>query len=158
MALKPPNETRTLVIAFGNTLRQDDGVGERAAAGLMGESTENGNMRVIFRQQLTPDLAASIGEARHVIFIDADTGPVPGSISVRRLLPAVHCSAGLHHWMSPAELLAWAQVLYGSAPKAEQVTVSGAAFDFGEGLTPPVRSALPTLLEIVNQLTSTPDG
>lgn len=151
MALKEANKNGTLIIAFGNPLRQDDGVGFQAAK-LLSHAPENGNMQVIFRHQLTPDLTAPISEARRVIFIDADTGPVPGSISIRNLNPAMCVSPSFVHHMTPVEILAWTNILYGRAPRADQVTVSCAAFNFKEGLTPPVQSALPILVEIINQI------
>jgi hydrogenase maturation protease len=150
MALKRPNG-RTLVIAFGNPLRQDDGIGFHAAE-LLGHSSGNGDMQVIFRQQLTPDLAASIAEAERIIFIDADTGPPPGSISVRNLKPETFISSCLFHHITPGEIIAFANKIYGRTPRTHQVTVSGAAFDFKEGLTPSVKSALPVLVEIVKNL------
>lgn len=144
---------KTLVIAFGNPLRRDDGVGYRAAS-LLSDALPDGAATVIFRQQLTEDLAGAVGEADRVIFIDAEIAPRPGAVSIKRLGPADFLSNVLLHRMTPADVLAWTKLIYGRVPRSEQVTVAGVAFDFGDSLTPPVEAALPALVETVKHLVS----
>jgi hypothetical protein len=49
-------------------------------------------------------------------------------------------------------LLAYAQLLYGHAPPATLVTVSGFSFDHGEELSPGMAAVLPDLLEQIRRL------
>jgi Ni,Fe-hydrogenase maturation factor len=53
------------------------------------------------------------------------------------------------HEFSPATLLSLAQELYGSAPQGVFITLCGACFDHGEGLSPEVQSRLPAVVEMV---------
>ncbi|WP_054695086.1 hypothetical protein [Desulfosarcina cetonica] len=82
-------QQKTLVIAFGNPLRRDDGVGYRAAP-LLSDALADDAATVIFRQQLTEDLAVAVGEADRVIFIDAEIASPPGAVSIRRLRPRTY--------------------------------------------------------------------
>ncbi|MGA1285390.1 MAG: hypothetical protein ACO34J_15215 [Prochlorothrix sp.] len=71
---------RTLIIGYGNTLREDDGVGY-----CMAEAIAQWNLTGIESKavhQLTPDLAAHLAEVDRVIFIDvfpwtAEADPQP---------------------------------------------------------------------------------
>ena len=49
--------------------------------------------------------------------------------------------------MDPALLLAAAVDLYGSVPRAQLLTIVGAAFELGDGLSPVVVRQLPELFE-----------
>ena len=144
-------EKKILIIAYGNPIRQDDGVGWRAARHLR-ELFRDDPMEVIFRQQLTPELVLSVSNASRVVFIDSEVGDTPGTITLRDLDPA-HClSPGITHQMAPAELLAWTRILCGHLPRADLVTITGAAFDLNESLSPPVEAALPALFEMIKGL------
>lgn len=144
-------EKRVLIIAYGNPLRQDDGVGWRAAQRLREVLQENA-VEIIYRQQLTQDLVLSISSSSRVVFIDSEIGSTPGAITCRSIAPATFLSPNFTHHMTPAELLAWTRILCGQAPRAELVTITGAAFDLNESLSPPVEAALPTLFEMIKGL------
>lgn len=120
-----------LVIGYGNTLRGDDGIGpavaeEIAALGLPG-------VRVLVVQQLTPELAAELADARVTIFVDAAVGTEPVT-AVRLDRPAT--AGALTHAADPHGLLALARAVYGRVPEAWLVTVGGANFGFRDALTP----------------------
>ncbi len=57
--------------------------------------------------------------------------------------------------MTPIELLAWARILCGPVPRADLVTITGAAFDLNESLSPQVEAALPALLDKIKALAHT---
>lgn len=97
--MKPMKRTtapHTLIIGYGNTLRQDDGVGYR-----MAETIDRWDLPgVISRSvhQLTPDLAAELASVQRAIFIDAfpwdptsDRSPAPPASSP---LASPHPSSG----------------------------------------------------------------
>ena len=130
-----------LVLAIGNPLRRDDGA---AAAAVDGLGDDRG-VAVVVRHQLAPELADAVAAARMVAIVDARQGGAPGSIAWRELRAADAAPPALAHALSPEALLALAAALHGARPPAWLVTVAGADFSFGEGLSPPVERALPEL-------------
>ena len=57
------NTARCLILACGNTLRSDDGVGPKLAAWAEERFRQESEVRVISRQQFTPELAELIAAA-----------------------------------------------------------------------------------------------
>lgn len=95
-----------VVIGFGNPLRQDDGLGWRAAE-LIEARLTNDDTGVSACHQLTPELAAKVAGAPLVVFLDADVEQVPGEVSQRELKPE-----GQHIWshhLTPGQLLGLAE-------------------------------------------------
>jgi Ni,Fe-hydrogenase maturation factor len=82
-----------------------------------------------------------------VVFIDARAVGTPGDVAVERIEPAA--GGALGHHLGPAALLEVSRALYGSAPPAALVTVSGADFAHRQGLSPAVAAAMPRLREAV---------
>jgi len=142
--MSAPNTIRCLILACGNTLRGDDGVGpwlaEWAEQRYRGES----RIQVSSRQQWTPELAEDIAEAESVIFIDCSLESQPGSVSLHPVDPApVNPTIATHHLGAP-ELLALARELYNSTPhRALLLTVGAASTEIGEELSDAVKAALP---------------
>ncbi len=89
---------RCLILASGNTLREDDGVGLFLAAWAEQRFGSGWGVRVIARQQWTPELALDVAEAESVIFIDCAVHTVAGEVKVEAVGPA-NSQAGLatHH-------------------------------------------------------------
>ena len=142
--MSAPNTIRCLILACGNTLRGDDGVGpwlaEWAEQRYRGES----RIQVSSRQQWTPELAEDIAEAESVIFIDCSLESQPGSVSLHPVDPApVNPTIATHHLGAP-ELLALARELYNSTPhQALLLTVGAASTEIGEEFSDAVKAALP---------------
>jgi hydrogenase maturation protease len=124
-----------LIIGYGNPLRGDDGFGYRAAERIPG---------AIAVHQLTPELMEPISRADRVVFVDAAAVGVPGEVRRRRVIPAAG-DAGFTHHATPEGLLAGALALYGRAPEATLITVSGADFSLSDRLSPEVQAALDSL-------------
>jgi len=139
------------VVAFGNPLRGDDGVAWRVAQDL--EHSTDGAV-VLTLHQLTPEVALVVSQATGVIFVDAAQGPVPGRVSTCGLTPASAQSTLTHH-ISPETVLALAQRLYGTSPRAALVTVTAESFAIGELLSVPVTRAVPEAVRAVQQLVRT---
>ncbi len=137
--------TRVLVIGYGNTLRGDDGFGRRAAERLRA-IFDDPRIEVLSLHQLTPELMEPVSRAERVIFLDAAAGPVPGEIAATEIGPLDE-PGGFTHFSTPGGLLAGALALYGTAPKALLITVTGANFELGETLSQPVEHALQTLVD-----------
>src|SRR5579862_4135952 len=115
-----------LVLACGNTLRSDDGVGPSLAEWAAEKFRENAEVRVVATQQWTPDLAERIAEAGSVLFVDSSVESIAGRVS----LSAVEARAGdagvATHHLGAAELLALTRELYGSQPAHAMLLTVGA--------------------------------
>ena len=130
----------TLILAYGNPLRGDDGIGPEAGERLR-SIIQDSDVEIRTMHQLTPELMEPISRAERVIFIDACEGSVPGEISERAIEPSAAGTRFTHHAAAEA-LLAGALSLYGRAAEATMLTVEGAEFSLGSGLSPAVAHSL----------------
>jgi hydrogenase maturation protease len=143
----------TLVIGYGNPLRQDDGLGWHVAERL--GSAPSPGVEVIACHQLTPELAEPISRARRVVFVDALRGRTAGRIRCRAVAPEASAAAFSHH-VAPGALLALARALYGGCPPAWVVTVEGVAFDHGANVSPAVAAAVEVAVARIRELVRDP--
>ena len=135
---------RCLVLACGNTLRSDDGVGPKLADWAEERFYENGNVRVISRQQWTPELAEEIAAADSVLFVDSSVSSPPGRVRLIPVSSRVDSSAPASHHLKPSELLGLTRSLYGSIKShAMLLTVGVGSTELGETFSEPVKAALP---------------
>ena len=141
---------RVLIVACGNPLRCDDGLGWRAAEEVANLGLAQG-VEIITQHQLTPELAAPVSEADLVLFIDAAQGGEPGEVRCEPVVPARESSAFSHEF-TPSGVLNLAQELYGKAAPAFVVSLAGECFDHGTALSGSVVEAMPRLLARVAQL------
>ena len=117
-----------MVIGYGNPVRQDDGLGLRAA-----ELLEANGIEVLRCQQLTPELAADIADSQTAVFLDAAADLEPGAIRCTE----VACEPGgasTHH-LTPGQLLGFTAATFGRAPRALLISGGPCCMDFREGLT-----------------------
>ncbi len=136
-----------LIIGYGNPLRGDDGLGQRAAE-LLEEEFAGADVQVRACQQLTPELAEEVSAAEVVLFIDAAHDSPPGEFRCRRLEADSRASASFAHALEPEALLAAAHALYGRCPDAALLSVGGEHFGHTASLSSTVEQALPALLEM----------
>ncbi|MGA2194011.1 MAG: hydrogenase maturation protease [Bryobacteraceae bacterium] len=130
----------TLILAYGNPLRGDDGIGPEAGERLR-SIIRDPDVEIRTMHQLTPELMEPISRAARVIFIDACKGGVPGEIRERAIEPSTSPTRFTHH-ATPEGLLAGARALYGRAAEATILTVAGAEFSLSSGLSPAAASSL----------------
>jgi hydrogenase maturation protease len=139
-----PTPARCLVLACGNTLRSDDGIGPNLAEWAEERFRENNSVRVMARQQWTPDLAAEVAAAESVLFVDSSVNSMPGRVS---LIPvAAHANGNGHatHHVSAPELLGLSHSLYGCrSAHAMLLTVGAGSTELGETFSDRVEAALP---------------
>jgi hydrogenase maturation protease len=153
---------RCLILACGNTLREDDGVGPWLAAWAEERFRDNPAIRSIALQQWTPELSEDIAAAGSVLFIDCAIDAAPGSVRLTSVEPGDAPAALATHHLGPAQLLSLSQELYGSIPRASLLlTIGAASINLREGFSDIVSAALPearTLLEqaVARLLTPTP--
>ncbi len=135
---------RCLILACGNTLRSDDGVGPWLAAWAEERFAGEPAVRVIARLQWTPDLAEDIAQAESVVFLDCAVDTAPGAVRVACVRPE-RADAGLAtHHTGAAELLALSEEFYGSFPaNSLLLTIGAGSTEMGESFSPEVNAALP---------------
>jgi hydrogenase maturation protease len=148
----------TLIVAYGNPLRCDDGVAWRAADALANTFSES-EIEILRLHQLAPEVADAARNRELVLFVDAacvdDVENVhPGEVRVREIATQTgHRQPGhFSHVYSPEKVLALARELYNATPRAVVITVAGENFGHGDRLSAPVASALPELLAAIELL------
>ena len=130
----------TLVLAWGNPGRRDDGLGPAFAAAL-GQLSLPG-YAVETNYQLQVEDAARLADCDRGLFVDADRcGDEP--FRVRRVEPEAGGIGFTSHSISPGRLLALGRDLFCAEPEAWLMGIRGYDFDrFGEGLSPGARANL----------------
>ncbi|HEX4758218.1 MAG TPA: hydrogenase maturation protease [Terracidiphilus sp.] len=137
------NKTRCLILACGNTLRGDDGIGPWLAQWAEERFDDEPGVRVLSRQQWTLELAEEISTAETVLFVDCSATDGPGSVSIVAVQPAAVGSLATHHQGAP-ELLGLAGKLYASLPRtALLMTVGAGSIELSEEFSQPVLDAIP---------------
>jgi hydrogenase maturation protease len=147
-----PSASHSLILACGNTLRSDDGIGPWLAQWAEEKFAGAPAIQVISRQQWTPDLAEEIAQAKFVLFIDCSIESLPGDV---RLIPvepsALALGLATHHQGAP-ELLALARDLYNSLPaKAALLTIGACSTELGEAFSNPVLDAIPRACSLLER-------
>ena len=138
---------KTLIIAYGNRDREDDGAGWHILDKLAhrlgletpefpGEqvSTADGSATLLYLFQLLPEMADDIGDYEQIIFIDAHNSPSLPNLVFQQVSPDQTHSAFTHH-MSAGELLSIAQVLGKKLPVSWMLTMRGFSFRFAQSLS-----------------------
>jgi hydrogenase maturation protease len=150
-----PTPARCLILACGNTLREDDGVGPWLAPWAEDRFASEPTVRVLARQQWTPDLAEDIAAAECVLFLDCSIDSAPGAVSLAEVAPASPGPGLATHHIGAPELLALERDLYAAQPRsALLLTVGAGSTELGETFSSAVIDALPeacNLLELTVQ-------
>lgn len=132
------------MLACGNTLCGDDGVGPWLAKWAEERFRNVAGVLVISRQQWTLDLAEEIAAAEAVLFIDCSVAADPGAVSVVDVRAVANGERLDTHQQGAPELLALARDLYSSVPRAAmQLTVGAGSVELGEEFSGAVLGALP---------------
>jgi len=121
-----------LVIGYGNTLRGDDGVGQRVAEAV--GSLGLPGVRTLGCQQLSPEHADPISHADAVVFVDAAVD-APKGVQLRPLEPG-ESSQLMAHAADPRTMLALARDVFGHDPQAWWLTIPAVNLEFSETLSP----------------------
>jgi hydrogenase maturation protease len=138
-----------LVIGCGNTLRSDDGIGWRLAMAL--SNLDLPGLRVEAVHQLTPELAPLIAEAEAVVFVDAALAPATETtqpLALQRLGDHVGTQP-FSHQLTPRQLLALSQQLYGGEPPAWLLLLPVHELTIGDQLSPAAARAMEQALALL---------
>jgi Ni,Fe-hydrogenase maturation factor len=111
---------RTLLIAFGNPLRHDDGVAHAVLELFAADRVESRRL-----SQLTPEVAADIAGFAAVVFADADAATEEVVLEALKE-PTPH--GALTHTMGPSEVVALSRMLFGFAGPAFRAGFPRATF------------------------------
>ena len=143
---------RCLILACGNTLREDDGVGPLLASWAEVQWRDDPRVRVICDHQWTPDMAEEVAAAEAVIFVDCSLDQAPGEMMLRELSSAPLKPGLVTHHLGAAELLRVAEDLYGRQPRrACLLTIGAGTIELGEGLSEALRDALPDAKSLLDR-------
>lgn len=147
-----PTPTQCLILACGNTLREDDGVGPWLAGWAQDRFHADPRFRVLAAQQWTPELALDIAAAAAVLFVDCSSITAPGAVMLSDVSPRGTPQGLATHHLGASELLALALELFGHAPqKALLLTVGAASLDLREGFSAEVEAALPRTCRLLEE-------
>jgi hydrogenase maturation protease len=135
-----------LILAFGNSLRRDDGSGPALGEYLHRIWSARGiDCRLVLAHQLFPEHAEEIArpDVNAVVFCDAEDGgnDLVSILRMARILPSAESIPGAHY-VPPQAVLAAARTLYQASPPAWAATVPGTDFRHGEGFSEAVSRLL----------------
>ena len=142
--MNEPSRIGCLVLACGNTLREDDGVGPFLAQWAEERWRGDARVRVLCDHQWTPEMVEEVGQAESVVFIDCATDCEAGVVRAMTVEPATDMTKlGTHH-LDAGQLLALSRQLYGRMPRSSLLlTVGAGSLELHEGFSEAVEAALP---------------
>jgi hydrogenase maturation protease len=144
--------TRCLILACGNPLRADDGAGPWLAEWAENRFGAEADVRVLVRQQWTPELAEEIARCQSVLFIDCSVDSAPGSVGILPVEPAAGVQGLATHHLSAAELLALTRDIYNSQPaNALLLTIGAGSTELGEQFSDAVTAAFPAACRLIEE-------
>lgn len=139
-----------LILACGNPIREDDGIGPYLAAWAAEHWRSDPRVRILSRQQWTPELAADIAAAQSVLFLDSSVESEPGRIEVHPVRPAGTAHGLNTHHSGASEMLSLAHELYHTLPRTALLfTVGAASLELHQGLSSTVQAALPRAIDLL---------
>jgi hydrogenase maturation protease len=145
-------KARCLILACGNTMRGDDGVGLWLAEWAERRFSDQPGVRVIADHQWTPELAEDVARAQSVLFIDCCLDSAPGSVHLASVEPAATGQGINTHHQNAAELLALSRDLYASLPlNTLLLTIGAGSTEFGEEFSEVVKTALPVACKMIEE-------
>jgi hydrogenase maturation protease len=146
------SQSRCLILACGNTLRGDDGVGLYLAEWAERRFADHPGVHIIADHQWTPELAEDIAQAQSVLFIDCSLASPAGAVNLFPVEPADEGHGKGTHHLDAAQLLALAREFYGSLPRnAELLTIGAGSTELGEVFSDAVTAALPEACRLIEE-------
>ena len=143
---------RCLILACGNTLRSDDGIGPWLAQWAEEKFSDDPTIRVISRQQWTPDLAENIAQADSILFLDCSMDSAPGSVHLIDIEPSAPAPGLTTHQLGAHQLLALSHELYNfQSWRASLLTIGAGSTELGETFSEPVLDAIPEACRLLEQ-------
>ncbi len=135
----------TLLIGYGNPLREDDGLGVAVADTLRDQP----GLDILTAHQLLIEMAETIARYRRVIFVDVNATVPPGVLAVPLMQPD---QAALGHTLSPWRVMACARELFGAQTECVIFSAGGAGFGYKETLSPTAQRAVNQLSDMIKKM------
>lgn len=134
---KLKSDNPTLLLAYGNPLREDDGIAPFLAESLQKDSI---NIDIVIAHQLLPEHAELISRYQQVLFADARIGTRIGYVEVHPLdNDKESLQNTMTHHFDPTMLLRSAFLLYQQKPKAWCFNIESHHFDHSDSLSAPMK-------------------
>lgn len=122
----------TLVIGYGNSLRSDDGIGQKTAIALSQMKLKD--LTAMAVHQLTPELVEKIREFEQIIFLDAEVNS--DRIKVKEIeINTVESKQKWTHYFNPESLINLTNYLYQKIPKTWLITIPINNIELGEEIS-----------------------
>lgn len=137
------NRANTLVVGYGNTLREDDGFGVAVVRLLDGAK----RLDLIESFQLTPEMSQLFAQYKNIIFIDINVEVPAGVFAV----PLTNTPDPFNHTLSPQQLIKYASDLYGFDGQYFIFSVGGKSFGYGKQLSSVVASKADELVRYLKE-------
>lgn len=150
------NYHKWLIIGYGNTLRNDDGVGQIIAKRL--EELRLNNIESIYQHQLTPELVERMKDFYKVVFIDASldrAAPFHDQTEVNLInLPRFNIdnSQDYGHYCNPEHLLYLTELIYQKNPQSFLITIPVENLNLGEELSILAKKSMEKAIEIIKEI------
>jgi hydrogenase maturation protein HypF len=155
--------SNVLLIGYGNTLRGDDGAGQRVAETVA--KWDLPNVRSLAVHQLMPELSESLAATQLAIFVDVYLADTDQGIQVHCLqanphssnhaLPIRQAKHSMGHTANPRSLLALTQQVYDTTPLSWWILIPAVQFEFGEQLSAIAKQGIHDALQQIQQLIGT---
>lgn len=144
---------RVLLLGYGNPGRGDDGLGPALVETVAPNFPQ---VAAVVAMQLQPEHVLELANCDLALLADAGTD-IPSPFTFEHLSPRRDLSA-FSHSLSPWALLAvYQETLKAPPPSAFLLTIAGARFDFGEGLSQRAQQNLEAALVFVEKLVRQPE-
>jgi len=124
-----------VMIGYGNSNRQDDGIGPYVVDRLKKKLYHIPGVDFLTLHQLTVDLVETIRHYDIILFIDATVEVLENGFKFSRVDPEFHLSHHLTHYLNPSLLLGLIQLFDHHHPIVLEVAIQGDSFDFSQELT-----------------------
>ncbi|WP_030006020.1 hydrogenase maturation protease [Picosynechococcus sp. NKBG042902] len=135
--------TQTLMIGYGNTLRSDDGAGQKVSEAFFDQE----NIKAIATHQLTPELVEDLVQVEQVYFIDA----APVETVMIKPIQRGDNEHNFGHFIDPKSLLNLAQEIYHYVPDAYLVLIPAQDFKLGENYSDITQKAIETAIHLLQE-------
>ena len=134
----PPIEF--VIIGYGNPQRRDDGIGPYIVDRLRPIFKHRRNVHLLVRHQLEPGIIDTLKIADRILFVDASAEALAEGRQWAEVRPELDTMPFLIHQVAPAFIVGLLQSLYHRHPQTWIISVEGADFGFGTGLSANARN------------------
>lgn len=135
---------KNLIIAIGNSGREDDGLGWAFLDHV--DELLDSNFDREYRYQLQVEDADLISDYDHVLFVDADVRLYDKGFNIFDIKP-IDVESYTSHELSAESVLHLCHSIYNKYPKCYALGISGASFNLNIGLTETGKNNLKNTIE-----------